>query len=127
MTTEQLHARYPGLFARLEDTDILLRHLVVVDENEKDVTDDDIMDELYDPDTYSHVAYIYPVVAEAAGEAFATIPARLMAQHEAIRECFASEPDQWGLVTTLDEEAIALAILDAVEQLIGETEGERDA
>ena len=124
MTTEQLHARYPGLFERLEDTDILLRHLVVVDENEKDVTDDDIMDELYDPETYSHVAYIYPVVSQAAGEAFATIPERLAKQHEAIEECFASEPDQWGLVTSLETEAIALAILDEVEKVIAERGGE---
>ena len=127
MTTEQLHARYPRLFDRLEDPDLLLRHLVVVDENEKDVTDDDIMDELYDPDTYSHVAYIYPVVVRAAGDAFETIPSRLVEQHEAIRECFASEPDQWGLVTTLDNEAIALAILDAVEQAIDERQGAEDA
>jgi len=126
VTTEQLYARYPGLFARLDDPDILLRHLVVVDENEKDVTDDDIMDELYDPDTYSHVAYVYPVVARAVGEAFETIPSRLVEQHDAISECFASEPDQWGLVTTLDEEAIALAILDEAERIIGDA-GEKDA
>jgi len=114
MTTEELHARYPKLFERLEDKDVLLRHLVVVDENEKDVTDDDIMEEIYDPEVYSHVAYLYPEVVKAIGETLAEIPPQL-AQREDVEECFDYEGDLWGFVTKRDVNAIALMILDAIE------------
>ena len=114
MTTEQLQKRYPKLFERLDDTDVVLRHLVVVDENEKDVTDDDIMEELYDPDTYSHVAFLHEGVVRAAGETLKEIPERI-AQRDDVSECFDAEGDLWGLVTTLDTDAIALMILDEIE------------
>lgn len=117
MTTEALQTRYPKLFDRLEDKDLLLRHLVVVDENEKDVTDDEIMEELYDPETYSHVAYLHAPVVDAVGEALAGIPDRI-AQREDVTECYDSEGDLWGLVTTLDVDQIALMILDEIEQTL---------
>jgi len=114
MTTEALQKRYPKLFDRLEDRDILLRNLVVVDENEKDVTDDDIVDEIYDPEVYTHVAYLYPEVVKIAGEKLAEIPSKLLSRDD-IEECFDYEGDLWGFVTPLDAETIALLILDTIE------------
>jgi hypothetical protein len=120
VTTEELQARYPNLFERLEDRDVLMRHLVVVDTNEKDVTDDDIMEELYDPDTYTHVAYLYPQVVSAIGDRIDQLVERIT-QRDDVEECFVSEPDLWGLVTQLDEEAIAPMILDEIEAFVSET------
>jgi hypothetical protein len=121
VTTEELQVRYPNLFERLEDRDVLMRHLVVVDTNEKDVTDDDIMEELYDPDTYTHVAYLYPQVVAAIGDRIDQLVERIT-QRDDVEECFVSEPDLWGLVTQLDEEAIAPMILDEIEAFVSETE-----
>jgi len=122
VTTEQLHVRYPKLFAKLEEKDLLLRHLVVVDENEKDVTDDDIMDELYDPETYTHVAYLHPPVVSALGDQLREMPSRLK-QREEVSECFDSEGDLWGVITTLDTDALTLLILDEIEQALGSEDG----
>ena len=117
MTTEELQSRYPKLFERLEDKDVLMRHLVVVDENEKDVTDDDIMEELYDPEIHSHVAFLHAPVIEAAGEKLAAIPAQIE-QRDDVTECYNSEGDLWGLVTELSTEKIAHIILDEIENVL---------
>ncbi len=117
MTPEPLHRRYPKIFAKLEDPDVLMRNLVVVDQNEKDVTDDEIMEDIYDPDIYSHVAYLYPEVLEVASALRSDIPATL-ARRDDVTECYAYEADLWGLVTTLDTNAIAYAVLDTIESML---------
>ena len=118
MTTEELQARYPRLFEQLEDRDVLLRNLIVVDENDEDIDDDELTDDLYDPSVYSHMVYIHTPVVEAVGEALSRVPDRLK-ENEIFEECYDSEGDLWGVVTSLDEEAIALAILDEIEQVLG--------
>jgi len=114
MTPEALQTRYPDLFDRLEDKDIFLRNLVVVDENDIDVFDDELTDDLYDPNVYTHMVYIHESLVQALGETLASIPARLEARED-FRECYDAEGDLWGVVTDLDETQIALAILDEAE------------
>ena len=118
MTSEALQERYPKLFERLEDQDVLLRHLVVVDENDNDIFDDEITDELYDPSVYSHVVFIAEPVVKAMGDILPTLPEKLVAQ-EAFSDCFDSEGDLWGVVSTLDETQITLAVLDEAEAALG--------
>jgi len=118
MTSETLQIRYPKLFERLEDKDVLLRNLIVVDENDEDVSDDELTDELYDPSLYSHMVFIAAPVVSALGDALAVIP-ELIGQREDFEECYDSEGDLWGVVTELDETQIALVILDEAEALLG--------
>ena len=119
MTPEELHKRYPKLFDRFEEKDLLLRHLVVVDENDDDIYDDELTDELYDPSVYSHMVYIAEPVVQAIGEELlSTLPEKI-ASREGFSECFDSEGDLWGVVSTLDETQIALAILDEAEAVLG--------
>ncbi len=118
MTTEELQRRYPRLFARLDDPDVLLRNLIVVDENDEDIDDDELTDDLYDPSVYTHMVYLHAPVVEAVGEPLAGVPDRIK-NHEAFEDCYDSEGDLWGVVTRLDEEQIALAILDEIEKVLG--------
>ncbi len=115
MTSGALQARYPKIFERLEDKDVLLRNLIVVDENDVDVNDDELTDELYDPTIYSHMVFITAPVVTALGDALAMIP-NTLAQRDDFTECYDSEGDLWGVVTQLDETQIALAILDEAER-----------
>ena len=119
MTSEALQTRYPKLFDRLEDKDVLLRNLIVVDENDKDVFDDELTDDLYDPAIYSHMVYIAAPVVSALEDTLATIP-EVIGQREDFKECYDSEGDLWGVVTELDETQIALAILDEAEHILQE-------
>jgi len=114
MTSEALQARYPKLFQQWDDRDLLLRNLIVVDENDHDVSDDELTDELYDPDVYSHMVFIAAPVVAALGEKLALLPEKVAAQ-EGFSECYDSEGDLWGVVSTLDDTQIALAILDEAE------------
>ncbi len=114
MTSEALQTRYPHLFTRLEDQDVPLRNLIVVDENDNDVNDDELTDELYDPAIYSHMIFIASPVVQAMGDVLATLPAKVAARED-FTECYDSEGDLWGVVSTLDETQIALAILDEAE------------
>ena len=114
MTSEALQERYPRLFEHWEDKDLLLRNLIVVDENDNDVSDDELTDELYDPAIYSHMVYIAAPVVAALGERLVALPERVAAR-EGFTECYDSEGDLWGVVSTLDETGIALAILDEAE------------
>jgi len=119
VTAQELNKRYPKLYARFDDQDLLLRNLIVVDENDEDVTDDDLTDELYDPSVYSHMVYIHEPVVEALGsEQLAQIPPVIKARED-FSECYDSEGDLWGVVTSLDERQIALAILDEIERALG--------
>ena len=118
MTSEELQQRYPKLFERLNDQDVLLHNLVVVDENDEDVYDDELTDELYDPSVYSHMVFIAEPVVQAMGDILSTLPEKI-ASREGFSECFDSEGDLWGVVSTLDETQIALAILDEAEATLG--------
>ncbi len=119
MTSEELQKRYPKLFERFENKDVLLRHLVVVDENDDDIYDDELTDELYDPSVYSHMVYIADPVVQAVGnDLLSSLPEKIAAR-EGFSECFDSEGDLWGVVSTLDETQIALAILDEAEAALG--------
>jgi len=122
MTSEALQTRYPKLFDRLDDKDVLLRNLIVVDENDEDINDDELTDELYDPAIYSHMVYIAAPVVSALGDTLATIP-DVIGQREDFKECYDSEGDLWGVVTELDETQIALAILDEAENIIQKEAG----
>jgi len=119
MTSEELQNRYPKLFERLEDKDVLLRNLVTVDENDNDIDDDELTDELYDPSVYSHMVYIHESVVDAIGsDHLATIP-DLINKRDDFEDCFDSEGDLWGVVSKLNEEEIALTILDEIEGSLG--------
>ncbi len=119
MTSEELQNRYPKLFEKLDDKNVLLRNLITVDENDDDVDDDELTDELYDPSVYSHMVYIHEDVLNAIGsDHLSTIP-ELINKRNDFKECYDSEGDLWGVVTELDEEQIALAILDEIEGSLG--------
>ncbi len=118
MTSEELQKRYPKLFDRLDDQEVLLRNLIVVDENDEDINDDELTDELYDPAIYSHMVFIAAPVVDAMGDTLATLPDKMVAQ-EGFTECYDSEGDLWGVVSTFDETQIALAILDEAEATFG--------
>jgi len=117
VTTEELQARYPRLFERLEDQNVLLRNLIVVDENDEDINDDELTDELYDPSIYSHMVYLHTPIVDLMGEKLAAIPPAISGRED-FKECYDSEGDLWGVVSELDEVQISLAILDEIEQVL---------
>ena len=118
MTAEELQERYPKLFDRLEDQEVLLHNLIVVDENDNDINDDELTDDLYDPSVYSHMVYIAEPIVHAMGDILSTLPEKMVARED-FSDCFDSEGDLWGVVSTLDDTQIALAILDEAEAALG--------
>ncbi len=118
MTSQELQERYPKLFDKFEEKDLLIRNLITVDENDNDVADSELTDELYDPSVYSHMVYIHESITGAMGDRLGKIP-ELISNRYDFKECYDSEGDLWGVVTDLDEDQIALAILDEIEGILG--------
>jgi len=124
VTTETLQKRYPYLFDCLVDQDVLMRDLIVVDENDEDIMDDDISEDLYDPSVYSHVIYFHAPVVQAMYSHSDQIQKQIR-NDKAFEDLYVSEQDLWGVVTRLDEDEIALRMLDAIETILTQ-DGEID-
>ena len=111
-----LSEKYPKLFEKLEDTDLELRHLLSVDENELDYDSEEFE---FDVDEFNYILYVAEPMQQALGEEkLMQLIQNLGDNKEVFENFFASEEDLYGVKSSHDPEKIASCILEMVEELL---------
>jgi len=110
-----LEVQYPKLFEKLEDKEIMLRHLLNVDENYEDYDSEEYE---FDFEEYNFVIYIAEPVQEALGEAKMEELMVKLHDHDAFEHFVASEEDLYGVKSALSGAEIVSLILNQVEEIV---------
>ncbi len=110
-----LRERYPKLMDGLEDIEEL-RHLLVIDENYDDVDSDEF--DVFDPSEYNYMIYITEVLQERLGKEKIALLIERLGKCDTFEIFYAHEDDIYGVMTPLNDEAIAGVILDVIEEIL---------
>ncbi len=110
-----LEEQYPKLFEKLEDTDIEVRHLLNVDENEEDYDSEEFE---FDFEDYNFIIYIAEPVQNALGEEKMAPLIEKLEANDAFENFVASEHDLYGVKSNLNSDEIAALVLDMVEGMV---------
>jgi hypothetical protein len=110
-----LERAYPKLFAKLEEKDLELRHLLNVDENYEDYDSEEFD---FEPEEYNFVIYIAEPVSKILGEEKMQELMVKLNDKEAFQAFLPTELDLYGVKTDLKEEEISALILDLVEEIV---------
>ncbi len=116
MNIEQIKERYPKLFKTLEEDISELRYLMVIDENYNDDDSDEF--DAIDPEDFNYLLYITERLQDAVGEDIMISLVKELKTHKNVDAFYLSEIDLYGLQTNLDEENIALMVLDIIEKRV---------
>jgi len=110
-----LATQYPKLFEKFEDKELVLRHLLSVDENYEDYDSEEYE---FDYEDYNYVIYIAEPIQQALGEEkMAELMVKLHDKDTFIN-FLASEQDLYGVKSELSTEAITTLVLDQVEEIV---------
>jgi hypothetical protein len=110
-----LPSRYPKIFDKLEDKELVLRHLLGVDENYEDYDSEEYD---FNFEEYNFVLYIAEPIQEILGEQKMEELMVKLSQDSAFENFRADEIDLYGVKTTLDEDALTTLILNQVEDIV---------
>jgi len=110
-----LEAKYPKLFEKLEDKEVVLRHLLNVDENYEDFDSEEYE---FDFEEYNFVIYIAEPVQKALGEEKMEELMVKLHENDAFEHFVASEDDLYGVKSALNTEEIVSLILNLVEEIV---------
>ena len=111
----KLEEKYPKLFAKLEDKDLELRHLLNVDENYEDFDSEEYE---FDFEEYNYVIYIAEPIQQALGEAKMDEFMVKLHNKDTFVNFLASEKDLYGVKSDLSNEEIVFLVLDQVEEIV---------
>jgi hypothetical protein len=111
----QLEAKYPKIFAKLEDKDIELRHLLSIDANYEDYDSEEFE---FDFEEYNYLVYITETLQNVLGEENIESYMQKLYESGKFENFLASEYDLYAIKTTLEDEQIADLFLGCVEELI---------
>lgn len=110
-----LEEKYPKLFAKFEEKDLELRHLLNIDENYEDYDSEEYE---FDHEDYNYVIYIADPIQQALGsEKMQEFMVKLH-DNDAFENFLASEMDLYGVKSSLTEEEIVDLTLNLVEELV---------
>ena len=109
-----LKENFPRIMAGLEEEVEELRHLILVDVNYDDVDSDEF--DVFDPSDYNYLVYITERVQIVLGEERVQASIAKLQQDDNFDDFYAPEPDMYGVMTKLDEMAIAQRILGCMEE-----------
>jgi hypothetical protein len=110
-----LEEQYPKLFAKFEDKDLELRHLLSVDENYEDFDSEEYE---FDFEEYNYVIYIAEMVQEALGQAKMEELMVKIHDNDAVENFLATELDIYGLKSDLGTDELIAFVLGQVEELV---------
>jgi len=110
-----LKTAYPKLFAKLEEKDLELRHLLNVDENYEDYDSEEFD---FEPEEYNFVIYIAEPVSKVLGEEKMQELMVKLSEKEAFQTFLPTELDLYGVKTDLEEGEISALILNLVEEIV---------
>jgi hypothetical protein len=108
-----LKENFPRIMAGLEEEVDELRHLILVDVNYDDVDSDEF--DVFDPSDYNYLVYVTERVQNVLGEARVKSAIEKLQQDDDFDDFYAPEADMYGVMTKLDEAAIAQRILACME------------
>jgi len=115
---EELKNRFPTLLSKLEDDIDELRYLIVIDENYEDIDDEEL--DVFDPNDYNYLVYLTERVSNALGEDGLKKLYTTLDENNIFENFLASEEDLYGIKSDLEEEKVAYAILEIVEDILKE-------
>ncbi|WP_456392358.1 hypothetical protein [Nitratifractor sp.] len=112
---DELLKRFPKIMSRMDEDTDALRYLLVVDANLYDPEIDDEFD-VFDPNDYNFMIYLPETLQEAVGlEVLKELPDLI--EERGIFESFLNaEGDLFGAKSDLDEEGVALKVLEIIEE-----------
>ncbi len=110
-----LPSRYPKIFDKLEDKELVLRHLLGVDENYEDYDSEEYE---FNFEEYNFVLYIAEPIQDILGKEKMEELMVKLSQNSAFENFRADEIDLYGVKTTLDEDRLATLILNQVEDIV---------
>ncbi len=118
---DELLKRFPKIMSRMDEDTDELRYLMVVDANLYDPEIDDEFD-VFDPNDYNFMIYLPETLQEAVGlEVLKELP-DLIEEREIFESFLNAEGDLFGAKSDLDEEGVALKVLEIIEErLTGES------
>ena len=110
-----LATKYPKLFEKLEDKDVVLRHLLNVDENYEDFDSEEYE---FDFEDYNYVIYIAEPIQQALGEEKMDELMVKLHDNDAFVNFLASEKDLYGVKSDLNTDEIVSLVLSQVEEIV---------
>jgi hypothetical protein len=110
-----LEEQYPKLFAKFEDKDLELRHLLSVDENYEDFDSEEYE---FDFEEYNYVIYIAKMVQEVLGQAKMEELMVKIHDNDAVKNFLATELDIYGLKSDLGTDELIELVLSQVEEIV---------
>jgi len=110
-----LEEKYPKLFAKLEDKDVQLRHLLNVDENYEDYDSEEFE---FDFEEYNYIVYIAEPVQNALGKEKLGILTEKFEAENLFENFVASEEDLYGIKSELNADEMTALILNKIEDII---------
>ena len=110
-----LEEKYPKLFAKIDDSDIELRHLMNVDENYEDYDSEEYD---FDHEDYNYVIYIAEKMQNILGEEKMQEFMVKLHDKDVFENFLASELDLYGIKTTLNTDEIVALVLNQVEEIL---------
>ena len=110
-----LATKYPKLFEKLEDKDVVLRHLLNVDGNYEDFDSEEYE---FDFEDYNYVIYIAEPIQQALGEEKMDELMVKLHDNDAFVNFLASEKDLYGVKSDLNTDEIVSLVLSQVEEIV---------
>jgi len=111
-----LKEKFPKLISKIDEDINELRYLVVVDENYADIDDEE--NDIFDPNDYNYLVYITELTQEAIGIDVLERVNKLIEQRDIFKNFIASEIDLYGVMSNLNEDGVAIKILELIEELL---------
>jgi len=111
-----LKEKFPKILSKIEDDIDELRYLIVVDENYEDINDEE--NDIFDPNDYNYLVYLTEDLQNALGSEVLEKLYKYIDEKKIFEEYIASEIDLYGVKSNLDDEGVALKILEIANNLV---------
>ncbi|SFV52692.1 hypothetical protein MNB_SV-9-1558 [hydrothermal vent metagenome] len=110
-----LMEKYPKIFGKLEDKDLVLRHLLGIDENYEDYDSEEYE---FNFEEFNFVIYIAEPIQEILGEDNMNELLVKLSENSVFENFRADEIDLYGVKTSLNEDELATLLLNQIESIL---------
>ena len=111
-----LKDEFPKIYDKLESEYDELRYLVVVDENYYDIDSDEF--DAFNPEDYNYIVYVTERIQGILGDEGMQKLVDILENENIFEDFLATDIDNYGVKSDLDEEGVAKRILEIVEGIV---------
>ena len=111
-----LKDEFPKIYGKLDTEYDELRYLVAVDENYDDIDSDEF--DAFNPEDYNYIVYVDERIQEIIGEDGMKKLVDILENQNIFEDFLATDIDNYGVKSDLDEDGVAKRILEIVEGMI---------